>query len=70
MKSRTMLCNFYKELSIPVFGEEKSQNQRTIGSGYYKNLKELVGVFLKEPEVNLWLYGQSSERACGLGYVL
>ncbi len=43
MKSRTMLCNFYKELSIPVFGEEKSQNQRTIGSGYYKNLKELVG---------------------------
>jgi hypothetical protein len=24
MKSRTMLCNFYKELSIPVFGDEKN----------------------------------------------
>jgi hypothetical protein len=43
MKSRTMLCKFYKELSIPVFGEEKNQNQRTMGSGYFKNLKELVG---------------------------
>jgi hypothetical protein len=43
MKSRTILYNFYKELSIPVFGEEKNQNQRTIGSGYLKNLKELVG---------------------------
>jgi hypothetical protein len=44
MKSRTMLNNFYKELSIPVFGEEKNRNKRTIGSGYFKNLKELVGV--------------------------
>ncbi len=44
MKSRTMLCNFYKELSIPVFGEEKNRNKTTIGSGYFKNLKELVGV--------------------------
>jgi hypothetical protein len=26
MKSRTMLCNFYTELSIPVFGEEKNWN--------------------------------------------
>jgi hypothetical protein len=26
MKSRTMLCNFYKELSIPIFGEEKYGN--------------------------------------------
>jgi len=31
------------ELSIPVCGEEKNQNQRTTGSGYFKNLKELVG---------------------------
>jgi hypothetical protein len=61
MKSRTMLCNFYKELSIPDFGEEKNQNQRTIGSSYLKNLKELVGVFLKEPVVNLGLFRQSSD---------
>jgi len=54
MKSRTMLCNFYKELSIPVFGEEKNQNQRTTGSGYFKNLKELVGFSWK----NQW-------RTCG-----
>ncbi len=32
-----------KKLLIPVCGEEKNQNQRTIGSGYFKNLKELVG---------------------------
>jgi hypothetical protein len=44
MKSRTMLCNFYKELSIPIFGEEKYGNKRTIHSGYFKNLKELVEV--------------------------
>ncbi len=31
------------ELSIPVCGEEKNQNQRTTGFGYFKNLKELVG---------------------------
>jgi len=43
MKSRTMLCNFYKELSIPVFGEEKNQNQRTTGSGYFKNLENWWG---------------------------
>jgi hypothetical protein len=32
MKSRTMLCKFYKELSIPVFGEggieSESKNHR------------------------------------------
>jgi len=43
MKSKTMLCNFYKKLSIPVFREENNRNKRTISSGYFKNLKELVG---------------------------
>ncbi len=54
MKSRTILYNFYKELSIPVFGEEKNQNQRTIGSGYLKNLKELVGFSWKN---QWWTFG-------------
>jgi hypothetical protein len=55
MKSRTMLCNFYKELSIPIFGVEKYGNKRTIYSGYFKNLKELVGGSWK----NQWRTGGS-----------
>jgi hypothetical protein len=31
-------------VSIPVFGEEKNWNKRTIGFGYFKNLKELEGL--------------------------
>jgi hypothetical protein len=30
MKSRTMLCNFYKELSIPVSGEEKNRKKEPL----------------------------------------
>jgi hypothetical protein len=39
-------------------GEIKNQNQRTAGSGYFKNCKELA-VFLKEQVTNQWLYSQA-----------
>jgi hypothetical protein len=62
MKSRTMLCNFYKELSIPVFGEggieSESKNHRF---RLFEKPQRTSGVFLKEPVVNLWLYRQSSD---------
>jgi hypothetical protein len=35
--------------------EKENQNQRTAGSGYFKNCKELT-VFLKEQVTNQWLY--------------
>jgi hypothetical protein len=49
---------------VPVFGKKKNkqqkqkqiQNPRTIGSGYFKNLKEPVG-FMREPIKNLWFDG-------------
>jgi hypothetical protein len=57
MKSRTMLCNFSKELSIPVFGEEKKNDRFQL----FEKPQGTSGVFLKEPVVNLWSYRQSSD---------
>jgi hypothetical protein len=56
MKSRTMLCNFYKELSIPIFGEEKELELKNHWFQLFQKLQRINGVFLKALVVNLWLY--------------
>jgi hypothetical protein len=42
-----------KEPLFPVL-EEKNQNERTVGYGYFSNIKE-PAVFLKKPAKKNWL---------------
>jgi hypothetical protein len=46
----SLKCSESKNTSLPVFYEE-NQNQRSVDSSYFRNIKELI-VFMKEPAKN------------------
>jgi hypothetical protein len=51
------IFKLFQNQRIKIQFSGTNQNQRAVSPSYFKPLRELMGVFMKKPAINWWVYG-------------